>query len=47
MQAGHLLFVVCADVACTRAGAPVTIDATSDALGTYISMKIGVDGRPA
>jgi hypothetical protein len=44
--AGHLLFVVCIDTACTRANAPVIIDASSNELGTYISMKVGVDGRP-
>lgn len=43
---GHLLFVICTDKSCSSAQSPVTIDDSSDELGTYISMKIGVDGRP-
>ena len=44
--AGHLMFVACADAACSSVGTPVTIDASGTQLGTYISMKVGVDGRP-
>lgn len=40
------MFVSCADVACTTTSTPVTIDDAGDELGTYISMKVGVDGRP-
>ena len=44
---GHLMFAACKDAGCTAAGAPpVTIDDSSDELGTYISMKIGVDSLP-